>query len=87
MTVCVSDCDGKLIYQLRGAITEQNDASKDNFGCGSPHLGSGGQPVLRPPTRGCQIGALGSVGLAHNAWFIVIDTGVVATCISTAAWA
>lgn len=37
-----------------------------------------------PPTRGCQIGTMGTVGIQHKA--IVIDMGVVAACISAAGW-
>lgn len=44
-------------------------------GCGSPHLGFGGLPVLLPPTRGCQIGAGGTAGIPHRAWVIVIGHG------------
>ena len=81
----------KMTYSLVTLSKEQlwskNDALKDNLGCGGPRLGFSGLPVRPPPTRGCQIGALGTLGFPHNAYLIVIDTGVAATCISAAAWA
>lgn len=74
-----------LIYCLKNAITEQKWCLK-RHGCGSPHPRLSGLPVLCPPIRGYQIGAMGTVGIRHRAWFIVFDMGVVATCISTAEW-
>lgn len=80
-----------MTYSLATLSKEQlwstNNASKYNLGCGGPRLGFSGLPVLPPPTRGCQIGALGTLGFPHKARLIVIDTGVAVTCISAAAWA